>query len=105
MKRILLAMISVIMMLAIAGCSTEAKNECFRGVVLESHDDYLIVQPNQDESIYESYESIKVSKEVISTHGVPTLEEGDKVRIVYADINEKSEEPAIDNVFAIYFEY
>lgn len=90
-------------LLCASGCMFhEGVNPYFHATVLEVYDSSILVEPYEDEEETKSSDLFIVSTDVVSTHEVPALEKGSRIRILYnGDIAESS--PAqIDTVFAIY---
>lgn len=99
LKKILyiLTLSSFILSYLLTACSASGQNY-FNATVLEIEQDYILVQPAKDEKILKFGDKIKVSKETVSTTGVPELSLGEEIRIVY----NKVDPPQLDIVFAIY---
>jgi hypothetical protein len=95
--------IYVILMLLLVGC-TEKKQDYFNGIVSEIADDYIIVIPDEDEPIKKLGDKVYVTKELMSTRGIPHLEFNERVRILYNKAEKDKEYIRLKTVFAIYKE-
>ena len=78
----------------------ENVNASFNATVLEVHENYLLVQPLENQNV--STLSIEVSKNVISQIPVPDLKVGNKVTVVYNGEIMETYPKQINKVFAIY---
>lgn len=87
----------------LSGClGTEAKQDFFNATVLEIAEDYLLVEPVEGESGLNSSDKIQVTKDVVSTDGIPDLTVGDEIRIVYNGEIMETYPAKLGIVYAIY---
>lgn len=87
----------------IAGCNEKSQNY-FTGTILKITDNYFIVSPDDSEPIRETSDNILVPKEVVSANGVPELAVGERIQVVYNEMELTDEGVIIDIVYAIYKE-
>ena len=90
-------------LLLVGGCNEKSQNY-FIGTILEITDNYFIVSPDDSEPIRETSDNILVPKEVVSANGVPELAAGERIQVVYNEMEQTDEGVIIDIVYAIYKE-
>ena len=71
---------------------------------MEITDNYFIVSPDDSEPIRETSDNILVPKEVVSANGVPELAVGERIQVVYNEMEQTDEGIIVDIVYAIYKE-
>lgn len=103
MKKNLLYILAIVLLL-LAGCGNEKKQDYFKGTISEIYDTYLVVIPDDGESIKDMGNKIFVSKEVVSAKGVPDVTIDERVQIVYNGSNQSNDGVTLDVVYAIYKE-
>lgn len=105
MKKINMAIIAVLTctcLMLLSGCAKDINyivdNEpCVRGIVSETSEDYIVIDINEDDEMYESYASLEVSLDI------ERKDIGDEVSVYY-DGNITETSPArIDKVYAILY--
>lgn len=103
-----IAAIIIICISVLSGCKRDINyivdNEpCVSGVVSQIKENYIVISVNNDDKLYESYKSIKVSLNVERKDGSFSGDIGDEVAVYYhGDILETV--PAqINNVYAILY--
>lgn len=106
MKRIMYIALILICVMSLVGCGRSmndviGKEPDFVGIVQEVTDDYLIVNVNEDDVVYENCPVIQVSLDVEIKDSYLDYSVGDEV-VVYYDGNIKDGNPAIVNkVYAL----
>lgn len=83
--------------------STQAKQDYFEGQILESSDDYVVIQidSSYEKLIGKLGESVKIEKkDVVRECDFSNFTSDESVRVLYSGINSK--EQKIEQVFAIY---
>ena len=76
---------------------------CVRGIVSETSEDYIVIDVNEDDEIYESYASLEVSLDIERKDSMSSFNIGDEVSVYY-DGNIAETSPArIDKVYAILY--
>lgn len=98
-----LCMLFAIVLLLVGGCNEKSQNY-FIGTILEITDNYFIVSPDDSEPIRETSDNILVPKEVVSANGVQELAAGERIQVVYNEMEQTDEGVIIDIVYAIYKE-
>ena len=98
-----LCMLFAIVLLLVGGCNEKSQNY-FTGTILKITDNYFIVSPDDSEPIRETSDNILVSKEVVSAYGVLELGVGERIQVVYNEMELMYEGVMIDIVYAIYKE-
>jgi hypothetical protein len=98
-----LCMLFAIVLLLVGGCNEKSQNY-FAGTILKITDNYFVVSPDDSESIRETGDMILVPKEVVSANGVPELAVGERIQVVYNEMELTDEGVIIDIVYAIYKE-
>lgn len=98
-----LCMLFAIVLLLVGGCNEKSQNY-FTGTILKITDNYFIVSPDDSEPIRETSDNILVPKEVVSANGVPELVVGERIQVVYNEMEQTDEGVIIDIVYAIYKE-
>ena len=98
-----ISMIFAIVLLLIGGSNEKSLNYFIR-TILEITDNYFIVSPDDSEPIRETSDNILVPKEVVSANGVPELAAGERIQVVYNEMEQTDEGVIIDIVYAIYKE-
>ena len=98
-----LCMLFAIVLLLVGGCNEKSQNY-FAGTILKITDNYFVVSPDDSESIRETGDNILVPKEVVSANGVPELAVGERIQVVYNEMELTDEGVIIDIVYAIYKE-
>ena len=86
-----LCMLFAIGLLLVGGCNEKLHN-------------YFIVSPDDSEPIRETSDNILVPKEVVSANGVPELVVGERIQVVYNEMEQTDEGIIVDIVYAIYKE-
>ena len=86
-----LCMLFAIVLLIVGGCNEKSQN-------------YFIVSPDDSEPIRETSDNILVPKEVVSANGIPELAVGERIQVVYNEMEQTDEGVIIDIVYAIYKE-
>lgn len=98
-----LCMLFAIVLLLVGGCNEMSQNY-FTGTILKITDNYFIVSPDDSEPIRETDDMVLVPKEVVSANGVPELVVGERIQVVYNEMELTDEGAIIDIVYAIYKE-
>ena len=98
-----MCMLFAIVLLIVGGCNEKSQNY-FTGTILKITDNYFIVSPDDSETIKETSDIILVPKEVVSSNGVPELTVGERIQVVYNEMEQTDEGVKIDIVYAIYKE-
>ena len=98
-----LCMLFAIVLLLVGGCNEKSQNY-FIGTILEITDNYFIVSPDDSEPIREIGDMILVPKEVVSANGVLELAVGERIQVVYNEMEQTDEGIIVDIVYAIYKE-
>ena len=98
-----LCMLFAIVLLLVGGCNEKSQNY-FTGIILKITDNYFIVSPDDSESIRETGDMVLVPKEVVSSNGIPELAVGERIQVVYNEMELTDEGVIIDIVYAIYKE-
>lgn len=98
-----LCMLFAIGLLLVGGCNEKSQNY-FAGTILKITDNYFIVSPDDSEPIRETSDNILVPKEVVSANGVPELVVGERIQVVYNEMEQTDEGIIVDIVYAIYKE-
>ena len=98
-----LCMLFAIVLLLVGGCNEKSQNY-FTGTILKITDNYFIVSPDDSEPIREIGDMILVPKEVVSANGVPELAVGERIQVVYNEMEQTDEGIIVDIVYAIYKE-
>ena len=91
-------------MLLLTGCSNEKKEKYFKGIVSEVADSYFIVIPNEGEPIKNLGDKVWVPKKVVSADGIPDVSVGDKIQVIYKDVEKFDDGIKLDVVYAIFKE-
>ena len=101
MKRILALLLVCFCMTA---CTNKKGQDYLNGKVLEIKDTEILVECIDESSNQLTGTPVSVSKEVISADGIPQIEVGDTVRVVYdfAKVEKLSDPVKISQVYAIY---
>ena len=111
MEKINMAIIAVLActcLMLLSGCAKDINyivdNEpCVRGIVSETSEDYIVIDVNEDDEIYESYASLEVSLDIERKDSMSSFNIGDEVSVYY-DGNITETSPArIDKVYAILY--
>ena len=89
-----LCMLFAIVLLLVGGCNEKSQNY-FAGTILEITDNYFIVSPDDSEPIRETSDNILVPKE---------LAVGERIQVVYNEMEQTDEGIIVDIVYAIYKE-
>ena len=95
-------------LMLLSGCAKDINyivdNEpCVRGIVSETSEDYIVIDVNEDDEIYESYASLEVSLDIERKDSMSSFNIGDEVSVYY-DGNIAETSPArIDKVYAILY--
>ena len=90
-----LCMLFAIVLLLVGGCNEKSQNY-FTGTILKITDNYFIVSPDDSEPIRETSDNILVPKEVVSANGVPELAVGERIQVVYNEMELTDEGVIID---------
>ena len=98
-----LCMLFAIVLLLVGGCNEKSQNY-FAGTILEITDNYFVVSPDDSESIRETGDMVLVPKEVVSSNGIPELAAGERIQVVYNEMEQTDEGIIVDIVYAIYKE-
>lgn len=98
-----LCMLFAIVLLLVGGCNEKSQNY-FAGTILKITDNYFVVSPDDSESIRETGDMVLVPKEVVSANGVPELAVGERIQVVYNEMEQTDEGIIVDIVYAIYKE-
>lgn len=98
-----LCMLFAIVLLLVGGCNEKSQNY-FAGTILKITDNYFIVSPDDSEPIRETDDMVLVPKEVVSANGVPELAVGERIQVVYNEMEQTDEGIIVDIVYAIYKE-
>ena len=109
MKNIFAFLLAIVSAFTAVGCTRgdvqkqENKQSYFNGIVIENHDDSLVVEvADAMESELHVGSQIEVSKDVISADGCPDVTVGALVRVVFSGSIQDSHTAELENVFAIY---
>ena len=103
MKRLsILAILAVISILYLTGCSEKDTDAYFNATVLEIHENSILVEPFEGSEELKSADRILASCIINSNHKVPEMKEGTTVRIVYNGIIAETYPAQINEVYAIY---
>lgn len=103
MKRLsILAILAVISILYLTGCSEKDTDSYFNATVLEIHEKSILVEPFEGSEELKSSDRILASSITNSNHKVPEMKEGTTVRIVYNGIIAETYPAQINEVYAIY---
>lgn len=100
----LLFLVLLLTLLVAMGCKgkVEEVNAHFNATVLETDAQSVLVEPFEETAERKSADKISVSTKVTSTHEVPYMEAGTKIRIVYDGSIAESYPAQINHTIAIY---
>lgn len=109
MKKIFALLLALCCMVSLGACSSQQGHEekpngqdYFNGKVLEIHDTYILVEClDVTSGAITSGTTAKVSTEVVNAHGIPEMNIGDNVRVVFTGVKEK-DPVSFDTVFSIF---
>ena len=109
MKKIFALLLALCCMVSLGACSSQQGQEekpngqdYFNGKVLEIHDTYILVEClDVTSGAITSGTTAKVSTEVVNAHGIPEMNIGDNVRVVFTGVKEK-DPVSFDTVFSIF---
>lgn len=109
MKKILALLLTLCCIVSLTACSSQQGQEekpngqdYFNGKVLEIHDTYILVEClDVTSGAITSGTTANVSTEVVNAHGIPEMNIGDNVRVVFTGIKEK-DPVSFDTVFSIF---
>lgn len=74
----------------------------FQAVVQEISEKQILVTPLEGSSELNSSDLIWITKKVVSAEGIPDIQEGDTIQIVYDGLIQETYPAQISTVFAIY---
>lgn len=98
----ILAILAVISIWYLTGCSEKETDAYFNATVLEIHENSILVEPFEGSEELKSSDRILASSITNSNHKVPEMKEGTTVRIVYDGIIAETYPAQINEVYAIY---
>ncbi|WP_180994509.1 immunoglobulin-like domain-containing protein [Clostridium sp. chh4-2] len=98
----ILAILAVISIWYLTGCSEKETDAYFNATVLEIHEKSILVEPFEGSEELKSSDRILASSITNSNHKVPEMKEGTTVRIVYDGIIAETYPAQINEVYAIY---
>ena len=109
MKKLIAFVLVMVCVLGLVGCNQQKQQEeningqdYFNGAILEIHDTYVLVECLEVTSGAVSVGTeAQVSLDVTDVRGVPEMNVGDNIRVVFAGVQEK-DPVSFNTVFAIY---
>ena len=109
MKKIFALLLALCCIVSLAACSSQQGQEekpngqdYFNGKVLEIHDTYILVEClDVTSGAITSGTTAKVNTEVVNAHGIPEMNIGDNVRVVFTGVKEK-DPVSFNTVFSIF---
>lgn len=104
MKKMIAFVLVVVCVISLAACSNKKGQDYLNAKVLEMTETELLVECVDESSDQLTGTPISVSKNVISADGIPEIEEGDEIRVVFDfdSVDKKSNPVRIASVYAIY---
>lgn len=94
--------------LTLSGCAKDINDivddePCVRGVVSEVNENYIVLSINEDDELYNSYQSLQVSLDVERKDGSFSGDAGDEVAVYYDGIIEETDPARVNKVYAILY--
>ena len=104
MKRTMVLVLLCLWAISISACSHQKGQDYLNGKVLEITETEIIVECIDESSDGLTGTRIGVSKEVISGDGIPMIEVGNEIRVVYdfSKVQKSGDPVKIPHVYAIY---
>lgn len=104
MKKIIALILTFVLVLTLAACGNDKGQDYLNATVLEITDTEIIAECIDEPTNQLTNKKLAVSKNVISASGIPEIEVGDEIRVVFdfAKVGEASNPVKIEYVYAIY---
>jgi len=104
MKKMIARILTSVFMLALVACDNDKGQDSLNATVLEITDSEIIAECIVDPANQLTGKMLAVSKNVISASGIPKMEAGDEIRVVFelGKVDEASNPVKIEHVYAIY---
>ena len=104
MKKMIAFVLASVLILALVACGNDKGQDYLNAIVLEITDTEIIAEGIDEPTSQLTGKTLAVSKNVISASGIPEIEVGDKIRVVFdfSKADETSNPVKIEHVYAIY---
>jgi len=103
-KKMVALILAAVLLIAFSACSNKKGQDYLNAKVLEITDAEIIVRCMDSSSDQLADMTLSVSKNVISSSGVPEIEAGDAIRVVYdsGKVDQSGNPVKMEHVYAIY---
>lgn len=104
MKKMIAFVLASVLILALVACGNDKGQDYLNATVLEITDTEIIAEGIDEPTNQLTGKTLAVSKNVISASGIPEIEVGDEIRVVFdfGKADETSNPVEIEHVYAIY---
>ena len=104
MKKMIVLILAFVLVLTLAACGNDKGQDYLNATVLEITDTEIRAECIDEPTNQLTNKQLAVSKNVISASGIPEIEVGDEIRVVFdfGKVDEASNPVNIEHVYAIY---
>ena len=104
MKKMIAFVLASVLILALVACGNDKGQDYLNATVLEITDTEIIAEGIDEPTSQLTGKTLAVSKNVISASGIPEIEVGDEIRVVFdfSKVDKQGTSVRIEHVYAIY---
>lgn len=104
MKKIITLILAFVLVFVFVACGNDKGQDYLNATVLEITDTEIIAECIDEPTNQLTNKKLTVSKDVISASGIPEIEAGDEIRVVFdcGKADDTSNPVKIEHVYAIY---